>query len=52
MEDATKSSIKLQKLLLTNLTLRIKKGEQGGFLKHNNESIIATIKTLTRYVYT
>ena len=50
-ENANKSSIKLQKLLLSHLNLRIKKGEHGTFLKHNNDSIIANLKTLTRYVF-
>ena len=40
------SKTKLQKILLTSL--KIKKGEHCSHLKHNNDSLISSIKSLTR----
>lgn len=48
LEGALKSSISLQKLLLKNSNIRIKKGDQPNLLRQNNEGIISTIKALTR----
>jgi len=48
-EDANKTRIDLQNLVLTNLHIRFKKkGDQCSYLKQNNESIIGLIKALTR----